>query len=374
MTASALTLERVVRRFGAHTVVDAINLDVAPGEMVVLLGPSGCGKTTTLRLVAGFIAPDGGDIRLDGKSIVTLPPHKRDMGIVFQSYALFPHLSVARNIAFGLQMRGMATGATAARVDEMLRLVRLEAMAARLPRQLSGGQQQRVALARALAIHPKLLLLDEPLSNLDAALRADMAREIRLLQQARGLTAIMVTHDQAEAMAMADRLVVLHDGHVQQIGPPEALHLRPANPFVARFIGGSNLIRGRIDAGSHLLPPAAARVSLRGRYATSGEATLAVRPDSIRLEPPGPEARAEGTVELCTWLGATVEHVVRIGPELAVLARGPGLGPSAVKRHDAGARVALDWAIEDEFLFDHEDRPVMPDSQQTNSARESHHA
>ena len=216
------------RRFGAHTAVDDVSLEVAPGEMVVLLGPSGCGKTTTLRLIAGFLAPDAGDIRLDGSSIVSLPPHKRDMGIVFQSYALFPHLTVARNIAFGLEMRRTGAAATSARVQEMLRLVRLEDFAARLPRQLSGGQQQRVALARALAIHPRVLLLDEPLSNLDAALRQDMAREIRLLQQGRGITTIMVTHDQTEAMALADRLVLMHDGKVRQIGPPEALHLRPA--------------------------------------------------------------------------------------------------------------------------------------------------
>jgi putative spermidine/putrescine transport system ATP-binding protein len=384
MSAASLTLDRLVRRFGAHTVVDAVDLEVEPGELVVLLGPSGCGKTTTLRLIAGFITPDAGDIRLDGRSITALPPHQRDMGIVFQSYALFPHLSVARNVAFGLEMRRMAADATAARVQEMLRMVRLEALAGRLPRQLSGGQQQRVALARALAIHPKLLLLDEPLSNLDASLRADMAREIRLLQQARGLTTILVTHDQAEAMAMADRLVVLRDGQVQQIGSPEALHLRPATPFVAGFIGGSNLIRGRIDAGSYLLPDLGSpdlgapdlgsRVRLRGRYAAQGMVTLAVRPDSIRLAPAGGEARVEGTVELCTWLGATVEHVVRIGPELAVLARGPGIGPNAVRRHDAGERVALDWAIEDELLFDGEDRPAGREAMESNTARETHNA
>jgi putative spermidine/putrescine transport system ATP-binding protein len=374
MSAATLTLDRLVRRFGAHTVVDAVDLEVQPGELVVLLGPSGCGKTTTLRLIAGFITPDAGDIRLDGKSITALPPHQRDMGIVFQSYALFPHLTVARNVAFGLEMRRMAADATAARVQEMLRMVRLEALAGRLPRQLSGGQQQRVALARALAIHPKLLLLDEPLSNLDASLRADMAREIRLLQQARGLTTILVTHDQAEAMAMADRLVVLRDGQVQQIGSPEALHLRPATPFVAGFIGGSNLIRGRIDADLYLLPEGADPVRLRGRYASGGAVTLAVRPDSIRLAPSGGDARALGTVELCTWLGATVEHVVRIGPELALLARGPGIGPNAVRRYAAGERVALDWAIEDELLFDDADRPVAPGSQETIAARETHHA
>lgn len=374
MSASALTLDRLVRRFGAQVAVDAVSLEVQPGELVVLLGPSGCGKTTTLRLIAGFITPDAGDIRLDGRSVVALPAHKRDMGIVFQSYALFPHLTVARNIAFGLEMRRMGADAVSAQVREMLRLVRLEAFAARLPRQLSGGQQQRVALARALAIHPRLLLLDEPLSNLDAALRADMAREIRLLQQARELTTIMVTHDQAEAMAMADRLVVMHDGVVQQIGPPEALHLRPANPFVARFIGGSNVMRGRIDAGSHLVLENGAPVALVGRYQASGVASLTVRPDSLRLGLPGVAgARVEGTVELCTWLGAVVEHVVRIGPELTVLARGPGLGPDAIRRHAAGTRVALDWAAEDEFLFDGDDRPLTVAPGESISIRENHH-
>ena len=374
MSAAALTLDRLVRRFGSHNAVDTVSLEVAPGELVVLLGPSGCGKTTTLRLIAGFIAPDDGDIRLDGQSIVALPPHKRDMGIVFQSYALFPHLTVARNIAFGLEMRHMASAATAARVEEMLRLVRLETFATRLPRQLSGGQQQRVALARALAIHPRLLLLDEPLSNLDAALRADMAREIRLLQQARGITTIMVTHDQAEAMAMADRLVVMHDGRVQQIGAPEALHLRPATPFVARFIGGSNMIRGRIDSGARLALDGGATVALVGHYGAAGVVTLTVRPDSIRLSAAGaPVARVEGTVELCTWLGATVEHVVRVGPELTVLARGPGLGPDAIRRHAAGTRVALDWAAADEFLFDGDDRPLTSAPTELTSVKEIHH-
>jgi len=373
--AASLTLDRLVRRFGTHNAVDEVNLDVTPGELVVLLGPSGCGKTTTLRLIAGFIAPDAGDIRLDGRSIVALPPYKRDMGIVFQSYALFPHLSVARNIAFGLEMRRVGVAATEARVKEMLRLVRLEAFATRLPQELSGGQQQRVALARALAIHPRALLLDEPLSNLDAALRQDMAREIRLLQQERGITTIMVTHDQTEAMALADRLVVMHDGRVQQIGPPEGLHLRPANPFVARFIGGSNIVLGRIDAGTRLVVPDGPGIVLAATYHGAGVASLAIRPDSIRLGEPGRgDSRAEGTVELCTWLGATVEYVVRLSPEVALLARGPGLGPDAAPRHKAGTRVALQWSAGDEFLFDASDRPVAADAPNFTRSRETNDA
>jgi putative spermidine/putrescine transport system ATP-binding protein len=375
VTASSLSLLKLVRRFGAHTVVDDFTLEVTPGEMVVLLGPSGCGKTTTLRLIAGFIAPDAGDIRLDGQTIVALPPHKRDMGIVFQSYALFPHLSVARNIAFGLEMRRAGTTATDARVQEMLRLVRLESYATRLPSQLSGGQQQRVALARALAIHPRVLLLDEPLSNLDAALRQDMAREIRLLQRGRGITTVMVTHDQTEAMALADRLVLMHDGKMQQIGSPETLHLRPANPFVARFIGGANIMKGRIDGGTTLMLNDGPAITLAAAYQATGTANLAIRPDSIRLGAPGqPGTRAEGTVELCTWLGATVEHVVRLGPEVTLLARGPGFGPAAAPRQPAGTRVALHWSADDEFLFDASDRPVMAVAPHFSSTRETNHA
>jgi putative spermidine/putrescine transport system ATP-binding protein len=374
MNASSLSLRNIVRRFGAHAAVNDVSLDVTPGEFVVLLGPSGCGKTTTLRLIAGFLAPDAGDIRVDDASIIALPPHKRDMGIVFQSYALFPHLSVARNVAFGLETRKTAKAAINARVQEMLRLVRLEDFAQRWPRQLSGGQQQRVALARALAIHPRVLLLDEPLSNLDASLRQDMAREIRLLQQARGITTIMVTHDQTEAMALADRLVLMHDGKVQQIGSPEALHARPENPFVARFIGGSNIVRGRIDAGSELTPDGAPAVVLASTYRTNGPASLAVRPDSIRLGASGDAgARAEGSVELCAWLGATVEHVIRLSPTLTLLSRGPGLGRNAAPRCPVGARVSLHWSAEDEFLFDANDRPILAASH-LKPTRETHHA
>jgi len=360
--AAALTLDRLAKRFAGQTVVDEVNLEVRPGEMIVLLGPSGCGKTTTLRMIAGFLPPSGGDIRLNGSSIAALPPYRRDIGIVFQSYALFPHLDVARNIAFGLEMRRIGGAEIAARVAEMLQLVKLEPFADRLPRQLSGGQQQRVALARALAFHPQLLLLDEPLSNLDAALRQGMAREIRLLQRRGGITSIMVTHDQHEAMAMADRLVVMRDGKVQQIGAPEDVHARPANSFVARFIGGSNILSGQLEDGAWLRVADGCVIPLAGRYRASGPATLAVRPDSIRLSAPGaPTARVTGEVELCTYLGSAVEHVVRIEPELTLLARGPGSGPDTTPRLPAGSRVALHWAVEDERLFDADDRAVAAD-------------
>jgi putative spermidine/putrescine transport system ATP-binding protein len=366
MKTAALTLDNLSKQFGAVTAVDAVSLDVQPGELIVLLGPSGCGKTTTLRMIAGFVPPSAGDIQLDGVSITALPPHRREMGIVFQSYALFPHLSVARNVAFGLEMRRMPQASMHARIAEMLRLTKLEAFASRLPRELSGGQQQRVALARALAIHPRVLLLDEPLSNLDAALRQEMAREIRLLQHSGGITTIMVTHDQTEAMALADRLVVMHEGRVQQIGTPEQVHSSPANPFVARFIGGSNIVAGRLSDDRLALPDGPA-FALANRYTDKGVATLAVLPDSVRLVPPG-RGLVDGEVELCTWLGAVVEHAVRIAPNLTVLARGPGLGPDATHRHTAGTRVALRWEPEDERLFDSEGRAMQVAIRETSHA------
>ena len=371
MTGSAaLTLQSLTKHFGPHAVVRDVTLEVEPGELIVLLGPSGCGKTTTLRMIAGFTPPSAGDIRLDDRSIVALPPHRREMGIVFQSYALFPHLTVARNVAFGLEMRRMAAAAAEARVAEMLRLVKLDSLAARLPRELSGGQQQRVALARALAIHPRVLLLDEPLSNLDAALRQDMAREIRILQRTGGITTIMVTHDQTEAMAMADRLVVMHEGRVQQIGAPEAIHALPANPFVARFIGGSNILAGRMENAKRLVLADGAALTLAGHYPDRGEATLAVRPDSVHLLAPDGAARTEGDVELCTWLGSVVEHVVRLGPDTTVLTRGPALGRDAVRRYAPGTRVALGWEADEERLFDADGNAVRTSAilKETNHA------
>ena len=244
-----LRLDSLTKRYTDTIAADAVTLDITQGELIVLLGPSGCGKTTTLRMIAGFVDATDGTIELEGRPIGDLPPHRRDMGMVFQNYALFPHLSVARNVAFGLEMRHMSRTERDARVSDMLRLVKLEPYADRLPRQLSGGQQQRVAIARAVAIHPKVLLLDEPLSNLNSELRQDVAREIRLLQQDRALTTIMVTHDQQEAMTMADRLVVMRDGRVQQVGRQEDLYERPLTPFVARFIGSSNLLAGTLEDG-----------------------------------------------------------------------------------------------------------------------------
>jgi len=374
-----ITLRRVSAAFrspegAAVAAVRDVDLAVQPGELLTLLGPSGCGKTTTLRMIAGFQEPSSGEILIGERDVTRLPANRRDIGFVFQSYALFPHLNVARNIAFGLEMRRMPADAVQARVSEMLRLVKLEAFAARLPRQLSGGQQQRVALARALAIHPRLLLLDEPLSNLDAALRQEMAREIRILQRNGGITTIMVTHDQTEAMAMADRLVVMHEGCVQQIGTPEEVHGKPANPFVARFIGGSNIISGQLDAAHRLVVHGGTTIALAGRYAGRGDVTLAVRPDSVRLAPRGSAGCIEGTVELCTWLGSVVEHAVRIAPDITLLARGPGLGADAAQRHSAGSVVALQWGPGDERLFDSTGHAMNADLGSQANIRETNHA
>src|SRR6187401_221448 len=243
-----LQLSGITKRYGDFKAADDVSLDIADGEFLVLLGPSGCGKTTTLRIIAGFIEPTSGTVRLGDRDITTLPPWKRNTGLVFQSYALFPHMSVAENIAFGLEMRQMPKAEMAPKITEALRLVRLDHLSDRLPRQLSGGQQQRVALARALVFRPDVLLLDEPLSNLDAKLRQDVRVEIRELQKKLGLTTVMVTHDQEEALTMADRLVVMSNGQVQQVGTQRELYEHPANTFVAGFVGRTNFLRGRVDA------------------------------------------------------------------------------------------------------------------------------
>jgi putative spermidine/putrescine transport system ATP-binding protein len=363
--AAALTLRGLSKRFDEHLAVDDMNLHVEPGELIVLLGPSGCGKTTTLRMIAGFVNVSSGDILLDGDSILDQPAYRRDMGVVFQSYALFPHMTVVRNVRFGLEVRRMPEPAAAGRVAEMLRLVKLEDFADRLPRSLSGGQQQRVALARALVIHPRLLLLDEPLSNLDAALRQDMAREIRILQRDRGITTLVVTHDQAEAMAMADRMVVMRDGRVEQIGRQEDLYMRPATPFVAGFIGRSNILRGRLDGAASLSTDAGDHIALAGRYRHDGPGCLAVRPESIRLLPPGAAtACVEGTVKLCTYLGSVLEHLVRLDSGRDMIVRGAGLGPTTAERWPLDERVSLTWQAAAEQVFDDQDQ-ALPNSSAT---------
>jgi len=235
-----LVLDKLTKRFGEHLAVDALSLTVEQGEFVSLLGPSGCGKTTTLQMIAGFVEATSGSATLEGRDLLAMKPAQRGLGLVFQSYALFPHMTAAQNVAFGLEMRGVARAERAARVAEALALVGLANLADRYPRRMSGGQQQRVALARALVIKPRILLLDEPLSNLDAKLREEMQIELRQIQRTVGTTTILVTHDQAEAMALSDRVVVMNAGRVEQVARPHEAYERPATPFVATFLGKTN--------------------------------------------------------------------------------------------------------------------------------------
>ena len=338
-----LALQGLSKRFGAAVAVDGVDLDVEQGAMVALLGPSGCGKTTTLRMVAGFVAPSAGRVLIGGQDVTRAPPHARDTGMVFQSYALFPHMTVAGNVAFGLEMRRVGRAERDARVREALRLVRLEGLEERLPRQLSGGQQQRVALARALVVNPAVFLLDEPLSNLDAKLRGEVRMEIRALQQRLGLTTLLVTHDQEEALTMADRLVVMEHGRVRQAGTAEDLYERPADPFVAGFVGRCNLVAGaaagaglfRAESGA-LLPCAAAGGAGMGR----GGGVLALRPEQVRLRPDGD---GSARVVAVTYLGPQTEyHLDLDGTPLLVVRPTPAAGDAA-RRLSPGDRVAVDW-------------------------------
>jgi putative spermidine/putrescine transport system ATP-binding protein len=359
MSEPYLRIEGLTKRFGTAAAVQDVTLSVHQGEMLVLLGPSGCGKTTTLRMVAGFVEASEGRILLQGQDYAGLPPHRREMGMVFQSYALFPHMTVAQNVTFGLRMRKLPRAEVEARLAETLEMVKLAAMADRYPRQLSGGQQQRVALARALAIRPKVLLLDEPLSNLDANLRQQVAREIRGLQRAAGLTALMVTHDQDEAMMMADRLVVMNEGAVQQVGTQEELYERPANPFVARFIGHSNLVPGTLADGARLVLPSGGAIRLAGDYAASGACILAIRPERMRLC--GPEdggARVLGVVEDATYVGAHIEVLLALPDGTRVILHDPTDG-GAARRMTAGDRAGIAWDAASERLFDSAGAPLL---------------
>jgi putative spermidine/putrescine transport system ATP-binding protein len=339
-----LELEGLSKTYGDVHAVAGIDLDIAQGELVVLLGPSGCGKTTTLRMVAGFVAPSAGAIRLGGRDITQRPPWKRDTGLVFQSYALFPHMTAAENVAFGLRMRKLPEAKIAAKLAEVLRLVRLEGLAGRLPRELSGGQQQRVALARALVIEPLVLLLDEPLSNLDAKLRAEVRVEIRDLQRKLGLTTVMVTHDQEEALTMADRLVVMSHGRVQQIGTQRELYERPANAFVAGFLGRTNFLHGRVEAPGLFRSESGLGIRCSDGAARDGR-TLALRPERLTIGAADAVTAADnsfpGTVEFASYLGGVLEYHVRLTPADRLLVQTPN--KQGDHAHAVGDRVHLQW-------------------------------
>jgi ABC-type Fe3+/spermidine/putrescine transport system ATPase subunit len=316
----SLSIRGLVKRFGDLVALDHVDLEIAGGELFFLLGPSGCGKTTLLRAIAGFHFPDEGSIYFDDEDVTRVPPHKRDTGMMFQSYALWPHLNVYRNVAFGLEERRVSKSETKSRVEEALAMVRMEGLGTRKINQLSGGQQQRVALARALVIRPRCLLLDEPLSNLDAKLRIEMRSEIRRICKDFGLTAIYVTHDQKEALSMADRMAVLDAGRLAQVGTPEELYRRPASAFVAGFVGETNLIPGTqafVSGENHYVRTAfgdlAARVVAPDWKPQPGEAvTLSIRPECLSLSPTPPVQNGiAGTFEDSVYLGEIAQYTLR---------------------------------------------------------------
>ena len=339
-----LTLDHITKRFPARggegevAAVDDVSLSIEQGEFVTLLGPSGCGKTTTLRLIAGFEFPTSGRIVLDGRDLTHVPPHQRDMAMVFQSYAIFPHLSVFENIAYGLKIRKLSQNDIRERVRRALAMSDLTGLENRAPNQLSGGQQQRVALARALVMEPKVLLFDEPLSNLDAKLRVQMRHEIRSLQQDLHITSIYVTHDQGEAMAMSDRIVVMSRGRVQQVGTAQDLYQRPATRFVADFIGQANFIPGRVvgQVDGRLTVEAWGQtldVARPERAVGVGEGVvLVVRPEGMRLTTEA--AGVPGTVRRAAYLGAQVDYEVDVaGTPVAVVDTDPRR-PAVYARND----------------------------------------
>jgi putative spermidine/putrescine transport system ATP-binding protein len=334
---ASLSVEKLTKRFGTSLAVDDLDLSVREGELVALLGPSGCGKTTTLRMVAGFLPPTSGRVLFDNEDVTSLPAYRRSTGMVFQSYALFPHMTAAQNVGFGLEMRNLGAAERRAKVEEALKLVRLSHLAGRLPKELSGGQQQRVALARALVINPKLFLLDEPLSNLDAKLRSEVRIEIRALQQRLGLTTLLVTHDREEALTMADRLVVMDGGKVRQIGTPKELYDEPQDAFVADFVGRCNILPGRRESESRFRTAGGLSLAVDTAANESNNANaFALRPERISISP-GASGETQGRLEAVTYLGAQTEYHVRIGNELFVVVRPtPGAGEplAAIKPQD----------------------------------------
>jgi putative spermidine/putrescine transport system ATP-binding protein len=330
-------MEGLRRHYGPVVALDGLDLTLAPGELVALLGPSGCGKTTTLRLVAGLEDADAGQITVGGKDVTHLPASKRDMGMVFQAYSLFPHMTVRQNVAFGLRLRRVNPAQRDRRAIEMLDLVGLSTQADRYPHQISGGQQQRVALARALAIEPQVLLLDEPLSALDAKVRAQLRDQIRRIQLEVGITTLFVTHDQEEALAIADRVGVMREGRIEQLAAPTEVYSRPATAFVAEFVGLTNRLAGTVSGST---------VSVRGRdlplvdlSTPAGPVTALIRPEAVTLasDSSGESGPLVGTVIASTFLGATSRVTVDLG-DTTILAQ---LATSDATALPAGSRVAL---------------------------------
>jgi putative spermidine/putrescine transport system ATP-binding protein len=346
---TAVRLDELSKRYGAHLAVDNLSLTIEPGSMLALLGPSGCGKTTCLRMIAGLVQPSGGEIYVDGKRITATPVHRRNIGMLFQNYALFPHMTVAENVAFGLEARRLPRAETATRVAGALQLVQLTGYADRMPAQLSGGQQQRVALARCLVVEPALLLLDEPLGALDKSLRESMQVELRALQQRLGITTIMVTHDQDEALTLADRIAIMHRGRLEQLGSPAEVYQAPASRFVAGFIGVSNFFRGRVERrdghSGYVTTTSGPALTIAECPPGRDDVTIALRPESVIVEPgdavTGPN-RVLATVEQVVYRGYVSHIYLRLDNGEPLIAsqstsdRGPPPGP--------GTRVVARWS------------------------------
>jgi spermidine/putrescine transport system ATP-binding protein len=344
-------LEHVVKRFDGTVAVDGISMEIPRGAFFAMLGPSGCGKTTTLRMIGGFEEPTEGRIFLGDQDVVGLPPYKRDVNTVFQSYALFPHMSIEDNVGFGLERKGVAKAERMGRVAEMLELVGLSGFAKRKPKQLSGGQQQRVALGRALVNHPRVLLLDEPLGALDLKLRKNMQLELKRIQNEVGITFVHVTHDQEEAMTMADTIAVMNGGHIEQLGAPQELYERPATAFVAGFLGVSNLLPGvvegsdavRLDTGDVI------RARVNGR---SGRVAAGVRPEKITLGSGGGANELAGTVSESAYIGVATQVVVRTAAgTVQVFAQNIDSGGRVPA---AGENIVLSWAPDSTFVVSEE--------------------
>ena len=344
----AVRFNSVTKRFDEIVALHELSLAVKRGEFMTLLGPSGCGKTTLLNLVAGFFSTDAGEILIDGERVNDVPTFKREIGMMFQNYALFPHMTVANNIAYGLKARQVSKTEIDSRVGEVLALVKLTGLENRKPRQLSGGQQQRVALARALVINPKVLLLDEPFSALDKNLRASMQMELREIQRKLGVTTIFVTHDQSEALSLSDRLAVMSEGHIRQLGTPEEIYRRPCERFVASFVGDANVLRGclvRIDDTYAIVALGAVQIkvssgSLQG-VTTSAPVDLFVRPEQLQVVDAGKPCATIGTIVALAYQGGHVDlHVeCTVSPRSRLLVRLPGY--EAMTRWPIGTQVGI---------------------------------
>ncbi len=336
-----LVLDRLSKKFGEQIAVDQLSLAVGKGEFVALLGPSGCGKTTTLQMIAGFQVPSSGAIWLEGNDLAAVKPAQRGLGIVFQSYALFPHMTASENVAFGLEMQGVAKAERDRRVKQTLALVGLGALWDRFPRRMSGGQQQRVALARALVIQPRILLLDEPLSNLDAKLREDMQIELRQIQRSLGTTTILVTHDQSEAMALADRVVLMNQGRVEQIAPPHEAYERPATAFVASFLGRTNMLEVRANDGTVQIGD--------GRWPVPGMAAVSIaniRPEKILFTSAEQANAVSGVVKTRIFQGNHWLYQIDTPTGLMIVIR-QNTGEAVPAEGEA---VRLTWRVEDMML------------------------